>query len=40
MMMCDWDMIGPEHETDGPEAIDEVSTRDATVQDDEVWTRW
>ncbi len=34
----DWDMTSPNHETDGPEAIDEVPTREATVQDDEVWT--
>ncbi len=35
----DWDVTNPNHETNEPEAIDEVPTRDATVQDDEVWTR-
>ena len=34
----DWDMTSPNRETDGPEAIAEAPTRDATVQDDEVWT--
>ena len=35
----DWDMTSPDHEADGPEAVDEVPPGDATVQGDEVWTR-